>query len=628
MKNILIDFDSTFITIESLDKLAEICLEDRQDKEQILNKIKELTNLGMIGEISFKESLEQRFKLLEIKRQHIKELIQQLNSLVTLSFEQNKQFIQDNADNIYIISSGFSDYILPIVRQFGIKEQNIYANKFIFDTNGNVLDYERDNLLSKDMGKVAIMQQLQLDKDDTYIIGDGYTDYQIKESNYAKYFFAFIENIKRENILDKADYVVKSFDEVLEILGLVSKTSYPKHKIKILLLESVHQVAVDLLKREGFDVTIGKGSMSEDELCANISDISILGIRSKTQITNKVLLSAKKLMAIGAFCIGTNQIDLVNATQKGVSIFNAPYSNTRSVVEMVIGEIILLFRQIIVKNNILHQGIWDKSANNCYEIRGKKLGIIGYGNIGAQLSVLAESLGMNVFYYDINEKLALGNAKKCNSLNELLINCDIITLHVDGRLANRNLIGERELDLMQNNAVLINLSRGHVIDLDALRDKLIAGKFLGVALDVYPYEPLNNSEEFINKLRGLDRVILTPHIGGSTEEAQYNIGEFVAKKIINYINSGDTMQSVNIPNMQLPILNQAHRIIHIHENTPGILAQMNQIFANYNINVLWQSLRTNETIGYMIADINKTFDSSLLNDLKNISHTIKFRVLY
>ena len=628
MKNIIIDFDSTFIQIESLDKLAEITLKGNKDKEQILSKIGKITNLGMDGEISFRDSLKERLKLININQDHISLLIKELHNYITSSFKNNREFIENNISNIYIISSGFIDYILPVVKYFGILEENVYANSFIFDDKNNVIGFDETNLLSSDEGKVKLIEKLNLLVEDTYIIGDGYTDYQVKEFNKVKYFFAFVENIRRDKVLQKADYIINSFDEFLQIAGFVKKTSYPKNKIKILLLENVHQVAVNMLKEEGFLVETMKGSCNEEELCKIISDVSVLGIRSKTQISAKVLENAKRLMAIGTFCIGTNQVDLVNATKKGISVFNAPYSNTRSVVEMVIGEIILLLRKIIVKNNSLHQGIWDKSANNCYEIRGKKIGIIGYGNIGSQLSVLAESLGMNVYYYDINEKLALGNARKCSSISELLTICDIVTLHVDGRVSNKNLIAKTELDLMKDNSILINLSRGHVIDIDSLVDKLKQGKFLGVALDVFPYEPLNNSEGFISELRGIDRVILTPHIGGSTEEAQYNIGDFVARKIINYINYGDTMQSVNIPNMQLPILNNAHRIIHIHENVPGILAQMNQIFAKHNINILWQSLRTNESIGYMIADINKNFDNQLLEELKTISDTIKFRVLY
>jgi D-3-phosphoglycerate dehydrogenase len=628
MKNIIIDFDSTFISIEALDKLAEIALKNNKDKDQILDKIQELTNLGMNGDLSFSESLKERLNLITLHQEHIDLLIKELHNYITPSFQFNREFIQNYTNNIYIISSGFIDYILPIVKSFGILETNVYANNFIFDENGNVIGFDETNLLSQDKGKVKVIEKLNLIVENSYIIGDGYTDYQVREFNKVKYFFAFGENIKREKILQKADYAINSFDEFLQITGFIKKTSYPKNKIKILLLENVHHVASNMLKEEGFYVETFKGSMNEDELCEIISDVSVLGIRSKTQITKKVLESAKRLMAIGTFCIGTNQVDLLNATKRGVSVFNAPYSNTRSVVEMVIGQIIILLRKIIVKNNNLHQGVWDKSANNCYEIRGKKLGIIGYGNIGSQLSVLAESLGMNVYYYDINEKLALGNAKKCISISELLSISDIVTLHVDGRSINKNLISKIELDLMKEHSILINLSRGHVVDIDALVEKLNQGKFLGVALDVFPYEPLNNNEEFISQLRGIDRVILTPHIGGSTEEAQYNIGDFVARKIINYINSGDTMQSINIPNMQLPILNNAHRIIHIHENIPGILAQMNHIFAKHNINILWQSLRTNESIGYIIADINKNFDYELLEELKQITHTIKFRVLY
>ncbi|MFN8769998.1 MAG: phosphoglycerate dehydrogenase [Neisseriaceae bacterium] len=404
--------------------------------------------------------------------------------------------------------------------------------------------------------------------------------------------------------------------------------SYPKNRIKMLLLENIHPIAVKMLNEEGYSVEVLKGSMSEDELCERIKGVSVLGIRSKTDVTKKILDSADKLMTIGAFCIGTNQIDIGAATKNGVCVFNAPYSNTRSVVELVIGEIIMLLRKIIIKNNKLHGGIWDKSADNSFEIRGKKLGIVGYGNIGSQLSVLAENLGMQVYYYDLVERLSLGNAIKCNSLEKLLKISDIVTIHVDGREGNSNLIGEYELSLMKNNSVFINLSRGHIVDFNALLKYIKQGKFLGVGIDVFTAEPKNNDEEFINELCGFDNVILTPHIGGSTQEAQYNIGIFVAQRIINYINTGDTVQSVNFPNVQLPVLKNAHRLIHLHANVPGVLAQINQIFGQRHINVLWQSLRTNESVGYIITDIDKIFDFELISELKKVTNTIKCRILY
>ncbi|MBP9743043.1 MAG: phosphoglycerate dehydrogenase [Burkholderiales bacterium] len=404
--------------------------------------------------------------------------------------------------------------------------------------------------------------------------------------------------------------------------------SYPKNRIKVLLLENIHPYAYKLLKAEGYSVETYKGSLNEDELCHKIQDVTILGIRSKTLISPRVLQQAKNLIVIGAFCIGVNQIELTEATKKGIGVFNAPYSNTRSVVELVLGEIIMLLRNVIGKNNNLHQGIWDKSAINSYEVRGKKLGIIGYGNIGSQLSVLAEALGMRVYYYDISEKLQLGNARKCDTLQELLKVVDIITLHVDGRESNTNLIGESEFAIMKDKVIFLNLSRGHVVDLEALVRNLKNGRLLGAAIDVFPYEPKSNNEEFITELRQLPNVILTPHIGGSTEEAQYNIGDFVARQIINYVNLGDSTQSVNLPNIQLPELKNAHRLVHLHENVPGILAQINQVLARNNINVLGQYLKTNEHVGYVITDINAQYNKDVINELRQIEHTIRTVVLY
>jgi D-3-phosphoglycerate dehydrogenase len=333
-------------------------------------------------------------------------------------------------------------------------------------------------------------------------------------------------------------------------------------------------------------------------------------------------------MVIGAFCIGTNQINLEEATRKGVAVFNAPFSNTRSVVELAIAEMIMLIRNITDKSDKMHRGEWDKSAQGSFEVRGKKLGLIGYGNIGTQLSVIAESLGMKVFYYDTEERLSLGNATKCRTMKEVLEQADVISLHVDGRESNTNLIGAREFELMKKGVIFINLSRGHVVDIQALRENILSGKVAGTAIDVFPYEPVSNSEEFKSELRGLPNTILTPHIGGSTLEAQENIGNFVPGKVMEYINTGSTSNSVNFPNLTLPTLENAHRLIHIHNNVPGILAKINQILADHGINIVGQYLKTNELIGYVITDINKEYNKDVIAKLRAIDQTIKFRVLY
>ncbi len=406
------------------------------------------------------------------------------------------------------------------------------------------------------------------------------------------------------------------------------KLSYPKSKMKVLFLENINKNAVKAFVDEGYPVVALKQALSEQELSEKIKDISILGIRSKTEVTEKILKNAQKLHAIGAFCIGTNQINLPLASQKGIAVFNAPYSNTRSVVEMVMGEIIFLYRQLFDKSAKAHKGVWDKSANGTHEVRGKTLGVVGYGNIGTQLSVLAETIGMKVLFYDIADKLSLGNARKCNSLEELLKASDVVSIHVDGSKRNTNLIGKDQFKIMKKNVIFINSSRGHVVDIESLANFLKSGKIRGAAIDVFPKEPKSNEEKFVSVLQGLPNVILTPHIGGSTEEAQKNIGGFVSSKLIEFINTGSTALSVNFPNLQPPDYPNAHRLIHIHKNVPGMLAQINTVLARENTNVEEQYLKTNEQIGYVISDINAKYKDTLVKELRNIPGTIKLRVLY
>ena len=626
-KYFVIDFDSTFTKVEAFDALAEISLKNHPELEERKKQIFDITNQGMNGTLSFRESLEQRVKLLEPTRKHLEELVVVLRKLVSESFKRNKDFFQEYADHIYIISNGFHAFIDPIVTEYGIKPENILANKFHFDHQGNVIGFDTDNPLSSNNGKVEQLKRLNL-PGDVYVIGDGYTDFEIKNAGLANKFFAFTENVERENVILEADHVTPSFDEFLYLNKLNTVISYPKNRINVLLLENVHPFAVDVLKAEGFNVEVYPAGLDEDELCEKIKNVSVLGIRSKTLVTARVLENANRLMAIGAFCIGTNQIDLKEATRKGIAVFNAPYSNTRSVVELVIGEIIFLIRKIADKSANMHIGKWDKSATGSFEIRGKNLGILGYGNIGAQLSVLAESMGMKVYYYDREEKLALGNAIKCKSLQELLQTADIVSLHVDGRKENTNLISRKEFDVMKKGVIFLNLSRGHIVDIVALKENILSGKVAGCAIDVFPHEPKSNNEEFVSELRGLPNTLLTPHIGGSTLEAQENIAQFVSGKFLDYINNGSTSTSVNFPNLTLPTLENAHRLIHIHSNVPGILAKINKILAENDINIAGQYLKTNEQIGYVITDINKEYNKAMIKELRAIEHTIKFRVLY
>ena len=623
----IIDFDSTFTKVEALDVLGEISLAGRPDRDEVLNQIKIITDRGMSGEISFTDSLTLRLGLLKAHKSQLPALVETLMGKISDSFQRNQQFLTENAGTIYIVSNGFREFIVPIVTSLGVRAENVFANTFEYDETGAIVGFDATNPLSANGGKSQVIQKLKLDGE-VYVIGDGYTDYEIKASGLANRFYAFTENVLRPRVVEKADHVAPSLDEFLYHNNLSRSQSYPKSRIKVLLLENVHPIAIQLFEQEGFNVEIKKGALDEDELIEAIRDVSILGIRSKTNVSARVLEHANKLMTIGAFCIGTNQIDLDACTEKGIAVFNAPYSNTRSVVELAIGEIIMLIRSVVPKSNLMHKGGWDKSAKNSFEVRGKKLGLVGYGNIGTQLSVVAEALGMEVYFYDVVDKLALGNARKCKTLDELLSISDIISLHTDGRKENKNLISYREFGMMKNGVIFLNLSRGHIVDIPALVDAIERGKVVGAGIDVFPQEPKTNNEEFISALRTQPNVILTPHIGGSTEEAQANIGSFVPGKLLEYINNGSTYGSVNFPELQLPLLKGAHRLLHIHANVPGILAKMNTIFAKYHINIHGQYLKTNEQIGYVITDVAKEYADEVVEELKGIDNTIKFRLLY
>lgn len=626
-KYFIIDFDSTFTQVEALDVLAEISLKDNENQTKAIEEIKSITDRGMEGGMSFRESLKKRLDIVNANKKHLPELVDRLSKLVSPSFQRNTEFINKYRDHIYIVSNGFKDFIVPIVGEFGIKEENVFANEFIYDEEGRIIGFDEDNMLSENNGKPNQIASLKLEGE-VFVLGDGYTDFEIKKAGLAHKFYVFTENVRREKILNEADHEAPSLDEFLFTQKLERAHSYPKNRIKALMLENIHDGAIQRLKREGYQVEVYPAGMTEDELANAIKDVSVLGIRSKTQVTKKVLDNAKRLLSIGAFCIGTNQIDLDAALKKGVAVFNAPFSNTRSVVELALAEIIMLMRNLPDKILQMHEGKWNKSANGSFEVRGKTLGIIGYGKIGSQLSVLAESIGMNVQYYDIEEKLALGNATACPSMEHLLNSSDIISVHVDGRAENKLIIGSKEFEQMKDGVVFVNLSRGHVVDVDALAKYIGNGKVHGASVDVFPEEPLSNDHPFESPLMGMRNTILTPHVGGSTLEAQENIADFVPSKIIEYINTGSTTNSVNFPNITLPTLSQAHRFIHIHKNEPGILAEINIILAKHGINIGGQYLKTNDIIGYVITDIDKNYKEEVIKDLKLVRGTLRFRVLY
>ncbi|MBI2021275.1 phosphoglycerate dehydrogenase [Candidatus Daviesbacteria bacterium] len=523
-KYFIIDFDSTLVSVEALDELANIALAKEAEKVQVVEQIRKITALGMEGKITFPQSLKKRLKLFKLKKEHLDQLVKLLKQNITTSVKRNINFFKSNSTNIYIISGGFREYIVPVVSEIlGLNSSQVLANNFIVDRNSNSITLDTTNLLAQENGKVKAVQSLNLDGE-IIVIGDGFTDYQIKEVGNADYFYAFVENVHRPSVTAKADRVLASFDDI-----------YEKSSGKILLLENIHPNAKNLLAKSGYQVDLIPHALTKNELKKAIRDINVLGIRSKTNLTRDVLKLAKNLKVVAAFCNGIDQIDLQACYDFGIKVINDPYSNTRSVAELVIGEIIMLFRKVFVKSIKLHQGIWDKSANGSFEVRGKKLGIIGFGIIGQQIATIAESLGMEVYFYDLIDRISLGRSIKCQGLEELLRLADVITVHVNGEKSNEYLISSKQFDLVKQGVIFLNLSRGYIVDLKALASNIKSGQVGGAAIDVFEDEPEKNGQEFKTCLQGLDNVILTPHIAGSTQEAQENIAKYVATKIVDYL---------------------------------------------------------------------------------------------
>ena len=624
---LLLDFDSTIVSVESLDLLAEISLAKHPQRAERLAEIQAMTKLGMEGKLDFGESLVQRLKLIDATREHLEVLNKRLVKLISPSFVAHRKQIQKAADQIYVVTGGFREIVEPVLEYLKIPTDHLYANSFKFDSKGRITGFDESNPLSRGGGKVEVARQLQ-HLQPLIMIGDGYTDYQVKEAGAASKFYYYAEIVERPSVSTRANRVVYGIDEVLAQTDLPTRYSFPRSKIKVLLLDNIDQDAAERFANEGYRVEQVSAKLTEDELVKAIKDVSIIGVRTRTKLTPRVISAGEKLMGIGVFSVGTDHVDVHGAAERGIAVFNAPFSNTRSVVELALGEAMVLMRRVFEHSTALHQGKWTKTADRSFEVRGKKLGIIGYGNIGSQLSVLAESVGIEVIYYDIAEKLSHGNAKRVTSLQDLLKQSDIISVHFDGRASNKNLIGEKEFEMMKTGVIFLNLSRGSVVNYEALANAVRSGKVGGAGIDVFPSEPKSNADPFESVLQGLPNVILTPHIAGSTVEAQRNIANYVSERLLKYLAHGETLGSVSLPDLYLPPIQKGMRILHVHSNVPGIVANVSTIFAKHGVNIVGQSLKTRDSVGYLVTEIADKVTDDLLREIREVSETIKLRVVY
>ncbi len=644
INNIIIDFDSTIINAEGIELIIRKALERVAEPERSLRlaQLAELTDKATNGDIPLEDAIRQRLQLTEITKRDVETVAAQILDSINPMVRETVEALLQRGKHIAVFSTSFDDLVQPVTNELNIPRGNVFANKLLYDDNGKVIGVDESNPLFLSIGKVFMAERLKsqcLLEGGTAVVGDGVTDLLIRKNNMAKMFVYFAGSYLHEDIRKQADFTVDRFDQLLPLFcsneelsnAVVESLSMPNNGIapppapRVVLLESIHDHAKEKLIRENFVVESHKGAWSTQELEEKARHANVLGIRSKTRISADAIAKLPHLWAIGAFCIGTDQIDLSAAASAGIPVFNAPYSNTRSVAELVVGETIMLMRRIFEKSSAAHDGRWLKTASGCTEIRGKTVGIVGYGHIGSQVSVLLENLGMSVIFHDIVDKLPLGNAKKAASLYDLLDRSDVVTLHVPETPETRNMIGKAEIKRMKRGAFLINCSRGSVVDLDSLRDGLDSGHLAGAAIDVFPQEPGQPQDLFTTPLQNATNVILTPHIGGSTKEAQENIAAYVSEKLCRFLNSGSTIGAVNFPEVELPRVQETDRILHIHRNVPGVLAKINSVFARRDINVEGQILQTKGDIGYLIVDVNRHVSDHVLNLMSAITETIKVR---
>ncbi|MBC7381570.1 MAG: HAD-IB family phosphatase [Bacteroidia bacterium] len=598
----IIDFDSTFTQVEAMEELAIISLKNDPEKELLIEKIKQLTDLAMEGKMPFGKSLKARITLLSAKKYHLNMLVNRLRKRVSTSFARNKQFFKDYKGQIYIISGGFKEFIIPVVKSYYIDESRVFANTFVYDKKNNIIGADETNPLSEELGKVKLLKQLKL-QGNVIVIGDGYTDYQIYEAGLANQFFAFTENVLRESVVNRATLIAPSLDEILYTQRLPMALSYPKSRIKVLLYGEPTFLAEKTLKREGYQISKISVKASAKLLNQHLQESNILVFSPEVKID--LLENAKTTKLLTAAVWGEwDQTELAAKwMQKGIPVFSSRIAHTRSIVELALLMILELNR------------------NRAEELVGKKMGIIGYGHIGSMLSVLAAHLGVDVFYYDEDDLHTTGNAKRIKYLPDLIKKVNMVVITDSNCIDKRPVLGVKEIKSLTAGSILINLSYDYSVDLKTVKQLLDSKKLAGFGMDCLKPETYNLICNWPSSMIYLQNRL-------ATHQTQQNISDILSEKLLSFINSGSTRGSNNFPELSLPALQQSNRLIHVHFNKAGVLAQINNILANYKINIIGQYLKTNEHVGYVITDVSKEYPKRAIEDLKSIKETIRFRVLY
>ena len=594
------DFDSTFTQVEAMEELAEISLAGNPELDIVLEKIKQLTDLAMDGSMPFSKSLKARIALLSAKKYHIQLLVNRLRKRVSTSFIKNKAFFKKNKGNIYIVSGGFKEFIVPVVKAYHIDAKHVFANTFVYDKKGNIIGADADNFLAQENGKVKLLQSLKLEGKLVFV-GDGYTDWEVFNAGLAHQFFAYTENISREKVVEKSEFIAPSLDEILYTNKQPMAISYPKNRLKVVCWGEETFLAEPNFRKEGFQTQCISFKTGKKALQQTLTDCQVLIYQNGVKL-DWVQPEKTKLLAAGVWGEEGNAGYAKLWGQQGIVLFESKYADSRSLAELALMQTLFLCRSLGA------------------ELSEKRLGILGYGNAGSMFSVLASSLGMDVSFYDVKDKPALGNVKKVRQLSELLKKSDILVMMAGKRSENEPLLGLKELKLLPQEALVLNMSFDHSTDLFAVAELLRTGKLGGFAMDI-----LDGIDETVFK--GLP-VQLTYKQRWATCVAQSNISSHISNKLLDFVNSGNTQGACNFPGLHLPPLHGQHRFVHIHQNKPGVLAQINSIMSKHGVNIVAQYLQTDAQVGYVITDVNKNYHQAILKQLKDIAETIKFRVLY